>query len=77
MGNSKDWLLGVKEEEPSRNSGSQDCKTREEILMLIEIGEFGKLYQILGWGEEEREERINVNRTLTTCSTFIPLCQNW
>ena len=43
MGNSQDWLLGVKEEELSRNSGSQDCKTREKILMLIEIGEFGKL----------------------------------
>lgn len=47
-------------DELSRNSGSQDCKTRGKILMLIETGEFGKLYQILGWGEERMEWRITV-----------------
>lgn len=60
MGNSKTWLLGVKGRITEEEFRSQDCKTREKILMLIEMGEFGKLYQILGWDHWGREQRINV-----------------
>lgn len=44
IGNSKAWLLGVKGRITEEEFRSEDCKTREKILMLIEIGEFGKLY---------------------------------
>ena len=76
MGNSKAWLLGVKGRITEEEFRSQDCKTREKILMLIEIGEFGKLYQILGWDHLGREQRINVYWELTMYSTFSPFYQN-
>lgn len=38
MGNSKTWLLGVKGRITEEEFRSQDCKTREKILMLIEMG---------------------------------------
>ena len=76
MGNSKAWLLEVKGRLTEEEFRSPDHKTREKILMLIEIGEFVKLYQILGWGHEGREQGINVYGELTMYSAFSPFCQN-